>query len=326
MQFRTELNPLPTTKKISYHDKIVTIGSCFSQVIGERLLNNKFEVLVNPFGTIFNPISIFRLLQQPIDKSIIDGTIENKGAWFNHHVHSSINATSKELLNLKLNDHLNQFALSIKNATTLIITLGTAFVYKQKSTNELVANCHKIPSDFFTKSLLSTEDIVVSFGTVYAQLKKQSPGLEIILTVSPVRHTKDTLELNSLSKSILRLACHEISQQFSDVLYFPSYELMMDDLRDYRFYKEDMIHPSEVAEEYIWNKFSELYFNTSTNEIIKEWSSVSKALQHKPFREDSQEYKKFLSSTLKRLELLEGKINVVEEITTIKNNYSTINF
>jgi hypothetical protein len=205
----------------------------------------------------------------------------------------------------------------------LIITFGTAFIYKLKSNNEIVANCHKQPSYNFTKELLTVEEIIVSFELFLNQFKIQNSKLKIILTVSPVRHTKDTLTLNSVSKSILRIACHELSKQFSNVSYFPSYEIMLDDLRDYRFYKEDMIHPTEVAEEYIWNKFSDVFFESETKQLIKEWSSVSMALNHKPFREDSEEYKIFLTETLKKLELLKGKINVKEEINFITNKLNS---
>ncbi len=319
--FRTELNLVPSPDKISYRSKIVTIGSCFSQVIGERLLTNKFDVLVNPFGTVFNPISIFRLLENSLSTNVSHTTtnVENKGAWFNYHVHSDFYGRTQEELSLKLAEKFNQVNHYLENTTTLIITFGTAFVYKLKSTNEIVANCHKKPATDFIKELLTVEEIISSFITTYSRLKIKNPNLKIILTVSPVRHTKDSLQLNSVSKSILRVACHELSEQFPEVVYFPSYELMMDDLRDYRFYKEDMIHPTEVAEEYIWNKFSEVYFEEETKETIKDWSSLSKALHHKPFREDSEEYKNFLLATLKRLKLLEGKINVKEEIKSITN-------
>lgn len=319
MILRTELNILPSSSKLTHKDKLLTMGSCFSQVIGERLLRNKFEVLVNPFGTIFNPISIFRLVGDSIanDFSILDSSIENKGVWFNHHIHSEIYGNSKEELHLGLSDKLKQVGQYLVEANTLIITLGTAFVYKLKSNNEIVANCHKQPTSEFSKELLKMEEIVSSFANLRDQLKINNSKLRIILTVSPVRHTRDTLQLNSVSKSILRLACHEINKSFPEVDYFPSYEIMMDDLRDYRFYKEDLIHPTEMAEEYIWDKFSDTYFEEETKGLIKEWSSVYKALQHKPFREDTSEYKKFLAETLKRLELLGKEINVKEEVNLI---------
>ncbi len=319
--FRTEIHIPPSAEKINYSTKVITIGSCFSQAIGERLVENKFEVLVNPFGTVFNPISIFRLLENSLsnDFSILDSTVENNGAWFNYHVHSDMYETTKDALKCKVEEKLIQVKNKLLQADTLLITLGTAFVYKLKSNNEIVANCHKVPASNFTKELLSVDEIVRSFSQFFDLVKIHNSKLKIILTVSPVRHTKDTLVLNSVSKSILRMACHQLSEGFSEVTYFPSYEIMQDDLRDYRFYKEDMLHPTEVAEAYIWNKFSEAYFNEETKALLKELSSVSKALQHKPFREDSEEYKRFLADVLKRLALLKVRVNVEEEMNYINN-------
>jgi hypothetical protein len=319
MMFRTELTIHSSSERINHGSKIMTIGSCFSQVIGERLSQNKFDALVNPFGTVFNPISIFKLLENSTSNnfSMLDASVENKNTWFNYHVHSDVYGNTKEELNSKLEEkikYVNEFLLQ---TDTLIITFGTAFVYKLKSNNEIVANCHKQPAANFTKELLTVEEIVTSFESFLNQFKTKNSKLKIILTVSPVRHTKDSLTLNSVSKSILRIACHELSKRFSNVIYFPSYEIMLDDLRDYRFYKEDMIHPTEVAEEYIWNKFSDVYFENETKQLIKEWSSVSMALNHKPFRKDSEEYKKFLAETLRKLESLNKKINVREEIEFI---------
>lgn len=317
--FRTELTIPLSPSKLNHNSKVLTIGSCFSQVIGEKLLQNKFDTVVNPFGTVFNPISIFRLLENSVSNkfTILDSFVENKGAWFNYQVHSDVYGITKDALNSKLEEKIKQVNEYILKADTLIITFGTAFVYKLKYSNEIVANCHKQPAANFTKELLTVEEIVTSFTKFFNQLKIQNSKFKIILTLSPVRHTKDTLILNSVSKSILRTACHELSERFSEVIYFPSYEIMLDDLRDYRFYKEDMIHPTAVAEEYIWNKFSDAYFEEGTKQIIKEWSSVSMALNHKPFREDTEEYKKFLAETLKRLELLNVKINVKKEINSI---------
>lgn len=315
--FRTELTIGASSFKIDHSHKLLTIGSCFSQVIGERLAGNKFDALVNPFGTVFNPVSIFRLLQASMDNdlSAIDAFVENRGSWFNYHVHSDFYGTTKEELSTKIKAALQTTQLHLQQSNVLIITLGTAFVYRLQATQQIVANCHKVPAQNFTKELLSVKEIVEAFSTLYSSLEKQ--GVKILLTVSPVRHTKDTLPLNSVSKATLVLACHELSQTLENVFYFPAYEIMVDDLRDYRFYKADMIHPTEVAEEYIWNKFSDSYFEEDTKQLLKEWSSVSKALQHKPFREDSAEHQKFLIETLKRLQLLKNKINVEQEINEL---------
>lgn len=317
--FRTELIIPSSSQKISHTSKLLTIGSCFSQVIGERLSENKFEVIVNPFGTVFNPDSIFRLLESAAKNnfSMIDAPLTRDGSWFNYHVHSDFYGSTKEELNTKLKTILKTIHEALPKVDTLIITLGTAFVYRLKSNNEIVANCHKIPAVNFSKELLTVQEIINAFSDLLNQFRIQNLQFKILLTVSPVRHTKDTIPLNSVSKSVLRLACHELSAKFENVFYFPAYEIMMDDLRDYRFYKEDMIHPTEVAEEYIWNKFSDTYFEEETKKLVQDWRSISKALRHKPFREDSEEHRKFLANLLERLKLLQGRIDVREEIEKV---------
>jgi hypothetical protein len=319
--FRTELTITPSSNKINHASRVLTIGSCFSQVIGERLSGHKFEALVNPFGTVFNPVSIVRLLENAAKNnfSSMDAPLMREGIWFNHHVHSDFYGNTKEELDTKLKDRLKNVHEVLSKADTLIITLGTAFVYRLKSNNEIVANCHKVPAANFSKQLLTVHEIVNSFAALLEQFKIQNSKFRILLTVSPVRHIKDTLPLNSVSKSTLRLACHELSEKFENVSYFPAYEIMMDDLRDYRFYKEDMIHPTEVAEEYIWNKFSDCYFNEETRKLVQDWSTVSKALQHRPFREDSEEHKKFLKNLLEKLKLLQDRIDVRSEIEFVSN-------
>ena len=315
--FRTELKPEPSADKISHHHQLLTIGSCFAQVIGEKLRQNKFEVLSNPFGTIFNPVSIFKLLEtaHKKDASLLNTYVENNGLYFNHHLHSDFYKESKTALENDVKNTIDQVHHQLLKSDYLLITLGTAYVYRFKETGEIVANCHKVPSDQFVKELLSVQDIINAFDQFYTSLSGQA--LKIILTVSPVRHIKETIPLNAASKAVLRLACHELAQKYNQIQYFPAYEIMIDDLRDYRFYKEDMIHPTEQAENYIWEKFSDVYFNSSTKEIIEEWSSLRKAITHKPLRPNSAEYIKFLKETLNRLKLLNQKLNVSEEIKNI---------
>jgi hypothetical protein len=207
----------------------------------------------------------------------------------------------------------------LAGAEWLMITYGTAWVYERKETGEVVANCHKMPNTLFTKSLLSQQAIADSFDAVYKELKKFNPAIKIILTLSPVRHVKDTLELNSVSKSVVRAACHVISGSFADVSYFPAYEIMMDDLRDYRFYKADMIHPTDVAEEYIWEKFSEKYFSVELKLFLSQWKEIQQAINHRPFHPTSVAHQSFLKETLKRLESLKEMVDVEDELTLIKS-------
>jgi hypothetical protein len=199
-----------------------------------------------------------------------------------------------------------------------MITYGTAWTYTRKDTGEVVANCHKVPAHQFEKELCTQKRMLDSFGECYSKLKAFNPNLNIILTVSPVRHLKDTLELNSVSKSVLRLTCHTLTQQHADVHYFPAYEILLDDLRDYRFYKSDMIHPSADAEEYIWAKFCRQYVDDHTLAFLEKWKKIRSALQHKPLHVTSSAHQEFLQGLLAQLHELREVVSVDEEMESIK--------
>jgi hypothetical protein len=187
------------------------------------------------------------------------------------------------------------------------------------NTQESVANCHKMPSQNFSKELLNSEEINKGFDKFYSLIKTINPSVQLVLTVSPVRHIKDGMEKNSISKAILRTACYSIQKKHPEIDYFPAYEIMMDDLRDYRFYKEDMIHPSSLAENYIWEKFIAQYFEKDSKEFLKEWEKIRKAIEHKPFHSESEGYQTFLKETITKLQKLSSMVNVEKEITFLKN-------
>ncbi len=318
--FRTELIPPQSASPINLKDKIFTIGSCFADAMGKHLLENKFESN-NCFGTVYNPVSIHQLLLFGLEQELPSPAsyLENEGIHFNYDFHSSFSSLQKKGLENKIETKIaaaNQF---LKTANRIIITYGTAFVYKRKDTNAIVANCHKLAASHFIKILLTEYEIVESFQKVYSKLKLSNPNCKIILTASPVRHLKDTLELNAVSKSILRLSCHSIVQQFSDVEYFPAYEILLDDLRDYRFYKTDRLHPTDEAIEYIWKKFTDSYFNEPTKKFINDWKEIKKDLHHKPFQPQSASHQKFLKSTLIKLEKLNSVANMIDEIKNLKS-------
>ncbi|MBS1487399.1 MAG: GSCFA domain-containing protein [Bacteroidetes bacterium] len=320
MNWRTEFFAEPATDTITLAAPVFTIGSCFADEIGLRLLENKFSVAVNPLGTVYNPISIHQLLrfglqnELPTDESYL----QREEVHFNYHFHSSYSALSRNDLKNKIEEAVASAHEFFKKTEWILITYGTSFVYKLDG-NQVVANCHKMPSADFTKVLLTENEIAESFDGFYTLLKSINPRAKIILTVSPVRHTKDTLELNSVSKSILRLACHTLSNKFPDVTYFPAYEIVMDDLRDYRFYKKDLIHPTTEAVDYIWEKFSQTYFNEPTQQFMAEWQKIKSDLRHKPFHPHSEKHQQFLQSVLKKLELLKQTVNVDIEIAEIKS-------
>jgi len=319
--FRTELQVKTSTTQIRHNMPVFTIGSCFAESIGKRLMNNKFIVSANPFGTLYNPVSIHKVLLYALHNELPQPTtyIKNQEIWCNYEFHSSLSDVTKGQLEKKISNAIGTAHHFLKDADTLIITYGTAKVYEQVDTGEPVANCHKMPAGNFTSQILKPEKITESFEILFEKLKKWKPGIKIMLTVSPVRHIKDTPEFNSVSKSALRWACHAIQERCPSVEYFPAYEIMMDDLRDYRFYGADMIHPSGEAMDYIWEKFSDAYFNASTKALMKQWQEVSAALHHRPFHPKSAAHKKFLNETLRKLEELKTLIPVKEEIAHIRS-------
>ncbi len=319
--FRTELSPTPEKSKIDHPSRILTIGSCFSDSIGNKLKENKFETLVNPFGTVYNPVSIHELLTHACVQTYPPKNthVYHQGLYFNYQFHSKFFAEQEAELTRKIRVAIDGCHQFIKDSRVLIITYGTAFVYQRIDTHEIVANCHKMPGSEFKKRLLGIEEIVSSFGSMNKIIKDNLSIEKIILTVSPVRHLKDSLELNSLSKSALRVACQKIVDQFPMTEYFPSYEIMMDDLRDYRFYKADMIHPTELAEDYIWKKFSLTYFSKSTVELLKLWDGIKKAISHRPLQATSSSHKAFIEETIVRLEELREQIDIEEELSQLKS-------
>lgn len=319
-EFRTELKVTPASAQVDLQHGILTQGSCFADAIGERLLTHKLKALVNPFGVIYNPESIhkalsYSLFNEPVPEHTF---VQNRDVFFNYNFHSDFSSLKKDDLSGRLKNAIGSTHYFLKDTAWLLLTYGTAWVYKREDTGEVVANCHKLPSSRFAKELLTVADIENSFRTFHDQLKALNPDIKIILTVSPVRHIKDTLERNAVSKSILRVACHHISLQHADVEYFPAYEMMMDDLRDYRFYKADMLHPTREAEDYIWEKFMERYFSPELKTFIRQWKVILSALRHRPFHPAAAAHQQFLLDTLRKLDEVSTSVDVHEEISLIK--------
>ena len=318
--FRTSFQIKPSPKRISLSDRILTIGSCFSDAIGSQFARNKINCQANPFGVLYNPASIHKVVQYAIaNQSVPEDTFMHRDdVFFNYDFHSEFSSMNLSHLQEQLKTIIAKTHSFLQGTHWLIITYGTAWVYELNETKGVVANCHKMPQSMFTKTLMTQKKVLDSFDSMHQALKSVNPDLNILLTVSPVRHTKDTLELNSVSKSVLRVACHTITEQYRDVYYFPAYEIMMDDLRDYRFYKADMIHPSSVAEQYIWQKFAERYFDEELTTFLRKWGEIQSALAHKPFHPLSAAHQHFVKEMLKKLEELKGVVNVDEEAALLR--------
>ena len=317
LHIRTEVPINPSDWKINYQTPVMTLGSCFAEVLGRQLTGYKLPVLNSPFSTMFNPYSIAKLLTMALENSRPHEELYTRnadGIWLHYDFHSSFWAESREALEQQLLGTLAQVREFLNSSEVLVVTFGTAYVYRYKKNISLVANCHKTPQSEFVKELLGYEQLLNLWGELLRKLKRKR---KVILTVSPVRHTRDTLPLNQVSKSVLRLLCHRLTEQFPNVSYFPSYELMLDDLRDYRFYKDDLIHPSTWAEDYIFQKFAETYLDDSVGEVMEEWDSVRKMLAHRPQHGPTESYRLLLENIKTRLEKLSETLPAGEELQQI---------
>ena len=326
MLFRTEIESINSDFKIGIDSQILTVGSCFSEVIGGKFIENKQQTLSNPFGTVFNPLSISRLLRfalglESIDEALV---IENQGVWLHYDFHSSIWGKSKTELLENCSRKISEVKDWLQKTDVLMLTFGTAYCYFLKDYDlRLVSNCHKMPASHFTKALLDVPRIIDDFETLYDSLLELNQKLYIILTVSPVRHTRDTLEGNQVSKSVLRLSTYYLTEHFKNVSYFPAFEIMLDDLRDYRFYKPDLIHPNEQAENYIYEKFASAYFDKELTGFLKIWQSIRMGLNHKPQYIGTVSHQRFLEELLGKLLKLNLKIDLSAEILKIKSELNT---
>ncbi len=303
------------------------MGSCFADSIGARLARNKVETLANPFGTVFQPLALARLLRAAAGEDVDwqRHLVEANGRWQSYDLHSSIGAASPVALLQHIQHLVQRTGNFLRRADVLLLTLGSAWAYRLRETGELVSNCHKQSADLFVKELLTPDEIINGLAETHAYVKRINPNVRFVLTVSPVRHLKDTLPLNAVSKSVLRLATHIVSDLLPGVAYFPAYELLTDDLRDYRFYAADMLHPSEVAEDYIWDKFARTYFDADFGRFRKDWAAVEQALGHRPLHAGAPQHRDFLESTLAKLEQLSlRKVGVEAEMATVRTQLAAL--
>ncbi len=305
--FRTPLFAQKSQQDIQHQDRILSLGSCFAEHIGERLQQHKFSTIVNPFGILYNPISISQNLHRLLDESLFSNQdlFQHLDLWhsFAHHGHFS--KTDQATCLSEINQQLTTGRIQLKQAKYLLLTLGTAHVFQYKKTNEIVANCHKLPNSDFNRIRLNVNDISKSLSSIFERLHQFLPDLQIIVSVSPVRHLRDGHLENQRSKASLLLALTEMEEQFNFVHYFPAYELVLDDLRDYRFYKEDMIHPNETAINYIWDSFATTYFNQETKNLISQIEKIRRASLHRPLRPSTEAHQQFLKDQLLQIAKLE---------------------
>ena len=301
MKFRTEIESKPLKIEIDHNNKILTVGSCFASNIAERLVGSKFDCTANPTGILFNPKSIAEALGRysRAGELSADDLICSGDLWFSYDFHGSFSDTTQSVALERMNRGLRLGAEALKGADRVVITFGTAWIYERDGC--VVANCHKQPASTFQRRRLSVGEIVSDFSTL---LTTSLADKEVIFTVSPIRHLGDGLVDNSLSKSILRVAIAELVESHSNAHYFPSYEILMDDLRDYRFYAEDMTHPTPQAIEYIWGRFKCMLLSTNAQVIIPRIEKIVVAANHRPLNAASDGYKNFCRKQLKEIESL----------------------
>ena len=314
MQLSTEIPLLKERNLIDYDSKLVLLGSCFSNNIGEKLAYFKFNNLVNPFGILYHPIAIENLIVNSVnEKQFSDKDIFNHNEiWHSFEAHSVLSSSSKNEFLASINSAVKRSNEQLQKATHVIITLGTAWVYRYIETDTIVANCHKIPQKKFSKELLTINEITDSLDACISLIKSIQKDVSIILTLSPIRHLKNGFVENKLSKAHLLTAIHEVTDPKDKIHYFPSYEIMMDELRDYRFYAEDMIHPNAIAIHYIWERFRDTWMSDKAIKIMEEVNSIQKDLAHKPFNPDSlqnQEFVKNIAIKIKQLQIKHPKID-----------------
>lgn len=304
----------PGRNPIDYGSKLVLLGSCFSENIGEKFNYYKFPTSINPFGILFHPLAIENLVSRSLKQSYYSETelqFHNE-QWSCLDAHSKLNRATKEDLLKVLNSQLDETYNNLHNASHIVITLGTGWVYRHLDSNQVVANCHKLPQKQFKKELLSIDEIVASLESLVSLVKEQNPKVTFLFTVSPVRHIKDGFVENTQSKAHLIAGIHKFLKQYSAssnemACYFPSYEIMMDELRDYRFYNSDMLHPNALAVDYIWERFFEVWISKDGQQTMKLVDEIQKGLAHKPFNPKSTAHQKFLVNLQNKIEQLQNK-------------------
>lgn len=310
MKFRTEISIAPFPAKVNYENRILLLGSCFAAEIGDLLAEAKLNVTCNPTGTLFNPASIASLLRraesgQPVGLEELRQGAD--GSWFHYGADTFFDDPDPYHVLARVNAALLKCCTALLESDRVIVTFGTAWVYRLRETGKVVANCHKQPQALFERQRLTVGEIVAAWSELLATALT---GKQVILTVSPIRHLGDGLPGNAVSKATLRLAAEELAERFPDVYYFPAFELLTDDLRDYRFYADDLVHPSPLAVKYVWEKFAEAVFDEDTRKTLTAVQGIVRAARHAPRHPQSETYRELCRRSLRRIETLENRTGI----------------
>lgn len=331
MKFHFEFDIKKLARSITHKDKLFLIGSCFTENIGEKLKKYKFSVLENPNGILFNPVSVAEALTSYIDSTQFTESdlFQLNEGWHSWKHHSRFSGLSAEEALTKINTSTAEANKYLSEADYLMITLGSSWIYTltDKATNTKVgsvaANNHKAPADWFYKRLMTTEEVLQTLDNILYRLFHFNPKLKIIFTISPVRHLREGVVENNRSKAVLIQAVHHLVDKFDKLYYFPAYELVIDDLRDYRFYAEDLVHPNYFATQYVWEKFVDACMDDKTKNLMEEIHSINLAYQHKPFNPSSEQHKKFLRSFYNKTKAIQEQYSYLDfnkELTYFNKN------
>ncbi|MDR0230179.1 MAG: GSCFA domain-containing protein [Flavobacteriaceae bacterium] len=308
MKFSTTVPIKEAKRRITYDDKVLSLGSCFAVNMSEKFKTFQFQHTVNPFGILFHPLAIERILRYAVEgyEFTNDDVFEHNEVWSCLAAHSDLNELEQEDIVTKLNVKLFDLQVALKEASHVLLTFGTAWVYEHIETKQVVANCHKLPQQLFRKRLLSYEEVLESYHRIVKLIQEVNPTVQVVFTISPVRHIKDGVVENQRSKSLLIGALHQMLEEVnnSDLSYFPAYEVVMDELRDYRFYTADLLHPNGIAIDYIWERFVQTSISEEMYPIMKKVDEVQKGLAHRPFNPTAAQHMVFLDTLIEKIDFL----------------------
>jgi hypothetical protein len=308
MNFSTPVTVSPADHQADYNSDVVLLGSCFAVNIAEKFYSYKFRNIVNPFGILFHPLAIDEMVHRCVnDQQFSAGDLFHyNGRWHSFDVHSDLSHSDQQIMLKTLNKRLSDMRDALVKSTHIIITYGTAWIYREKASKSVVANCHKMSASQFDKEILSADSIEAAVSNTVNSIRSINPNAQIIFTISPVRHIKDGMVENQRSKAHMISALHNFldGNQDQQLSYFPAYEILMDELRDYRFYAEDMIHPSKTAVDFIWQRFTETWISAAAYPVMEDVLKVQKALSHRPFNPDSESHRQFLNVINSKIDVL----------------------
>lgn len=314
MNLQTKITVAAPDFLIDYNSRLMMLGSCFAENMGSKFSYYKFDVDVNPCGIIYNPLSVANVLRLIVEGKQFEKSDLRQvgGKWVSLYHHGAFSSTDPDECLRRINDRLAKATGELRTLDLLVITWGTAWVYRYTRENIVVSNCHKIPSQEFERSRLSVEDIVKEYLVLIGRLREINPGLRILFTVSPIRHWKDGAHGNQLSKATLLLAIDRLREELQHVYYFPAYEIVLDELRDYRFYADDMLHMSGFTVDYIWERFLYSFISPEVLGLMNQIGRVNKGVAHRPFDPQSEEYHRLVKKMLAEIAMISRSYPMID--------------